>query len=498
MALDSNIRGVSSGVGAEVDTSNQLKVNLPVSGLLAGTVRDVYLRDSTTSREMRVTEEGEAYSASSRLMFYSNMNGATMLNNQFNSQATTMAGALTGGWLRLNSGSITTTNTGIAYQTTRTFSIETGQSMRGKSKVRHTGGALANKQAELGFGMYQVAANQAGATVEFLGFRWTQGGNLIGVMEYSTGGAVTSQTININAGIPLTDNVSREYEVIVTDNAVEFWIDNVYQASIKFAADAPGITKGAAYPFYYRLFITTATATAPLFDIGNLSVLKVGAEADMAISYRQALMGRASWYPQTGLTGTNGNTATNTASGTAPTASTGSNAATALTGLGGYFALNAASFTAANVNVIVAAYQNPAVPIAAGAATDTRNLVITDLHISPLVVTTALTAGGAVLNWFITVGNTAVSQATTDAAGTTALGSKSPRIIPLSAVDISTSAQAAASVSARSGGSDFTFQTPIVVHPGEFVSVGVRVLQFGAAATAGVYSGSVGFGGYWD
>jgi hypothetical protein len=334
--------------------------------------------------------------------------------------------------------------------------------------------------------------------VEFLGFRWTVGGQLLGILEYSTGGAPQSQTVSINGGVPLSDNVAREYEVLVTDNVVEFWINNVYQASIPLPADGPGIVKGAGYPVLFRQFIGTATATAPLFDIGNLAVYKVGAEADIPISFRQALMGRSSWNAQTGLTSTAGNSATNTTSGTAPTATTGSNAATALTGLGGFYALNAASFTAVNTNVIVAAYQNPALPIAAGAATNGRNLVITDLHISPLVCTTALTAGGAILEWFVAVGGSTVSQATGDTAGTTAIGSKSPRIIPLSAVDISVAAQAVATLCARSGGSDLTFATPLVLHPGEWIEVGVRVLQFTAVATAGVYSGGVGFGGYWD
>lgn len=500
MAMDTNVRGFSSGRGVEVDTQNRLLVALSQDPTLAAHIQTAYLRDAATSRVMRVTPEGEAYGASSRLMFASDFNGATLLNNQWNTQATTMAVALTAGFLRLNSGAITTTNTGASVSTARSFVLEDGMLIRLKGRIRHSNAAVANKQAEFGIGMYQVAANQAGATVEFVGFRWTVGGNLQGIVEYSTGGAPVTLTTGtaINGGVPHSDNVSREYEVVVTASFAEFWIEGLFVAAIPLPADGPGLTKGAGYPVIARLFIGTAAPLAPIFDIGDVSVYKVGAEADIPVAYRQALMGRSSFYPQTGLAGANGNTAANVVSGTAPTAATGSNTSAALTGLGGFYALNAASLSAANANVIVNAFQNPAFPIAAGAANNGRNLVITDLNVSPLVCSTALTGGGAVVEWFAAIGNTAVSQATTDAAGTTALGSKSPRIIPLGTVDVSVAAQAAGTVCARTGSGTFSFTTPLVVHPGEFISVGLRVLQFGAAATAGVYSGGVGFGGYWD
>lgn len=497
MALDSVIRGVSVGTGADVDSNSNLKVNLPVNALQSGFVQDAYVRDTSTARTMRVTEEGEAYSAIGRLMFYSDFNGATMLNNQFNSQATTMASALTAGFLRLNSGLITTTNTGIAYNSARQFSLEGAQAMRFKYRVRHSNATVANKQMDLGYGMYQVAANQAGATVEFAGFRWTLGGGLIGVLEYTAGGAPTSLTVNINGGVPFSDNVTREYEVVVTVNRVEFWVGGVFQAEIVTAPDAPELFKAAAYPILARLYIGTATSLAPTFDIGEIAVSKIGPEADLPINYRQALMGRHSSYAQTGLAAATGNTAVNVASGTAPTATVGSNTAAAATGLGGFYACTATNMGTTNANTILIAYQNPATPIAAGAATHGRNLIITDLYLGPMAVTTVLVGGGSLMQWFVSIGNTAVSQATTDAAGTTAIGSKSPRIIPLSTIDSVSAAAAAGTVAARTGDSGITFSTPMIVHPGEFFSVGVRCIT-GTAITSGVISGGVGVSGYWD
>ena len=237
---------------------------------------------------------------------------------------------------------------------------------------------------------------------------------------------------------------------------------------------------------------------APLFDIGETSVVKLGPEADTPVPYRQAMMGRHSAYPQSGVTNTNGNSAVAVVNGAAITATVGTNAVAASTGLGGYYACTCTNMGIALNNTIMNTFQNPAFTLVQGAATHGRNLIITGIRISPMVVTTALTGGGAVVNWWVAVGNTAVSQATTDAAGSTTLGSKSPRIIPLGVIDIITAAQAAGTVCARTGDSYYALETPLVVHPGEFISVGTKTLQATAAISAGVLTGAVGYGGYWE
>jgi len=495
--------GVSSAGKANVDTNFNLNVNLPVSGIQSGLARQNYLRDAATSRENRITEEGENYGASSRLMFYCDFNGAAagaLINTQWNQQQTTMTTALNAGFLRFNQGAITTINTGASANTWRTFGIEDGAALRLRAHIRHTQGAVSNKTFEFGFGYYDVAANQNAATNEFVGFRWTAAGALIGVLEYSTGGAPTTVTVNINGGVPFSDSVSRTYEVLVTDNQVEFWVAGVYQASIVFQTDAPGILKASGYGVLTRLYTAaSAPASAPVFDVGGVTVIKVGLEAEVPLSTRQALMGRHSNQGQAGLTATTGNTAAIPASGTAPTAATGSNTATVITGLGGYFRVNGASVTAtAHSNIIIASFQNPTVPETAGAANDARNLVITDIMISPMVVTTVLVGGGAVLEWFIATGATALSLATTDAIGGAAIGTSSPRITPLPTLDAFAAAAAVGTVGTRTGQSEIDLQTPIVVLPGQFFIVGFRSLQVSAAITAGTIDGGIGIGGFWN
>ena len=149
-------------------------------------------------------------------------------------------------------------------------------------------------------------------------------------------------------------------------------------------------------------------------------------------------------------------------------------------------------------NILVSSYLNPVVPETAGAANDGRNLVITDLSISPMVVMSALTGGGAVWEWFIAVGATSLSMAASDAIGGNTPGTSSPHVMPLAIVDSIAAAAAAGVVATRAGDSTISLQTPLVVFPGQYVLIGVRTLSVAAAITAGTFTGGIGVSGFWE
>lgn len=487
----------------KTDGNDNAMVNLPTTGTQAGFTRLGYRRDASSFYPAQISEEGGLETRQGRLLFHTNFNGAAagaLINNQYNSQTTTMTIVLNSGFLRFNNGAVTTANIGASIVSWRVFPIEAKSTISASAHIRHTQGAIANKQFEFGFGYYDVAGNQAAAMNEFIGFRWTQAGNLLGVVEYSAGGAPTTVTVNINGGTPYADSAVKRYEVQISQEQAEFWVDGVYQASIVRQADAPGICKASGYSVIARQMHTGSTpASAPVFDITNINVVRYGYEADIPISHRQAMMGRHSNQGQQGLTATAGNTALIQASATPPSGTTGSNTATTITGLGGWYALNGAAIVAGvHSNVIIASYQNVLIPEAAGAANDGRNLVITDLQISPMVVSTVLVGGGAAWVWFIAVGSTALSLATTDAAGTTAIGTASPRVMPLALMDSFAAAAAVGTIGTRAGNSSISLQTPLVVEPGRFVHIGIRTHYVNAAITSGVISGGIGVSGYWD
>lgn len=496
------IKGGASVNTAEVDANSNLKVNLPTTASQSGFSRMSFVPVSTDTREARVMQSGEVYSTTGNRMFYSDFNGASagaLFNNQWNQQVTTMATALNGGFLRFNNAAVTTINTGCSVNTWAVFNIQTGSAIRLKGHIRHTNGSVANKQFDFGFGYYDVAANQANAMNEFAGFRWTQTGALLGVLEYSSGGAPTSVTVNLNGGVPYSDSVSREYEVVVTPNQIEFWMNNTYLGAIAQPNDAVGAFKANGYPVIARLFNgASAPSLAPVFDIGSVGVESIGVDIDLPVSTMRALTGRHIMNNQAGIQATNGSPVVVPASGTAPTAATGSNVATVSTGLGGLYRMNGASVIATtHSNIIVFSFQNPVIPEVAGAATDARPFVVTDIFISPMVVSTVLVGGGAVWNWFCATGSTALSLATTDAIGGAAIGTKSPRYIQLPVTDTVAAAAAAGTVLTRNGASAINLVTPIVVNPNEFLHFGIRAPYVLAAITSGTIDGSIGLSGYY-
>jgi hypothetical protein len=216
----------------------------------------------------------------------------------------------------------------------------------------------------------------------------------------------------------------------------------------------------------------------------------------------QAKQGKSSYYYQPDITAAAAATHSFPASGTAPTAAVGSNTASAFnlaTSLGGIYRNTLTGVTVTlSTNILVSSYQNPAIPTAAGVATNARNFVCTGLSISPMVVTTALVGGGFTALWFAAIGGNAISLATTDADGTTAPATKAPRYVPLALSSTLAATAALATVSTDVGDHSYTFPTPLVVHPGEFIQVGFRTIAVTAAVTAGSVDGMISINGYWE
>jgi hypothetical protein len=495
---------MSITIGAPLDANGNITVAEPLDPKEAGFVQQAYVPDSTISAKIgRVTQDNGSYTAEPRQLLDLDFNSAsTTWFTKIGTNATTMTKAVTNGYMRLNASAITTTTTGIAIYTWRAFTIENGYDLRVKAHIRTNNAAATSKQAEIGLGYYGFAAGQAAQMNEFIGFRWTTAGALLGVVGTSTGGAPTEQTANLNGGVPLADNVAFEYEIVVTDVDVEFWISGVFQARIAKPAGSWGIIKSVSYPWVARIFNSGAASAAMTLDIGDVSVVKIGCDDGTSHPFRMALMGKSSYYYQPDLSAAAVATHVWPASGTPPTAAIGSNTASAANNLavmGGLVRNTLTGVTATlSTNILWTAYQNPTFPTAAGAATNARNFYVTGIGISPMVVTTALTGGGFTAVWFASIGNNAISLATTDADGTTALSTKAPRIVPLTLVSTLAATAAVGVVSTDVGDHYWQFPTPLAVHPGELISVGFRTIAVTAAVTAGTADCAININGYWD
>lgn len=489
---------------ANVDANGNLAVNAPTNPAQAGFVQQSFVPSATAPAKIqRITGDNGAYAAEPRQLFDLDFNAAsTVWSPKFGTNATTMTRAIQNGYLRLNNSAITTTTTGISIYSWCVVTVENGYDIRVKQYIRHANATATSKQAEVGLGWYGFAAGQAAQMNEFVGFRWTTTGGLQAVLSTSQGGAPTEQTENINGNVPFSDNVAREYEVILTELDAEFYVDGAFQARIPKPSGSWGVFKGASLPWIARIFNSGVASAAMTLDIGDVSIIKAGCDDGTPHAYRMALMGKSSYYYQPDLTTAATATHIWPASGTAPTAAAGTNVASAANNLAvmGGLVRNTLTGVSATLstNLLWTAYQNPANPVAAGAATNARNFYVTGIGISPMVVTTALTGGGFTAVWFAAIGNNAISLATTDADGTTALATKAPRIVPLTLISTLGAAAALGTVSTDVGEHYWRFPTPLVVHPGEFISVGFRTLAVTAAVTVGTADCAININGYWD
>lgn len=497
--------GSSSSGKANVDSNYNLNVVTPSTNTQAGFTRQTYLATSTIAKDAKVTEEGLQYMAEARQLLDIDFNSAsTAWNGKLGTNATTMTKAVQNGFMRLNNSAITTTTTGIAIYSNRTINIESGYEYVVSFQMRHTNATATNKQAEFGLGYYAFAAGQAAQMNEFIGFRFKTDGTVAAVVGTTTGGA-PSETETTLAGFPGSDATSREYKTIITEKSIEFWIDGVYQTRITKPTTFYSAIKAVSYPFIARVFNSGAASAAATFDISNISVMKVGADDGMPHPFRMAAMDKSAYYAQPDVLAAATATHNSPATGAAPTAATGSNTASVLNNtaqMGGLFSMNAASLTTTNnSNILISAYQNPAMPTAAGAATNARNLYVTAVMVSPMVVTTVIAGqtGNNAFQWLAWIGQTATSLATADADGTTAVAQKAPRLVPLGLVSQIAANAAAGVVTTDVGNYQYVFPTPLVIHPGEFIAVGVRqVLANTVAASSGVLQGSININGYWD
>lgn len=495
--------GASSAGIANVDSNFNLKVNLPTDVTQAGYAQLAFSPDGAISKIQRITENGGLYIAEGRQILDIDFNAAsTVWAAKIGTNATTMTKSVQNGYMRLNNSAITTTTTGISIYSTRVVIFEEGYDYRFKASIRHNNSTATSKQAEIGFGYYAFGTGQAAYMNEFIGFRWTTTGGLLGVVATSSGGAPTEQTIQINSNVPFSDNVARDYELVFTTTAVEFYANNIYQGRITVPSGSWGLTKQGSLPVIARIYNSGTASAAMTFDIGDISVRKVGPDDGQNHNSRLAAMGKSSYYFQPDITTATTATHNLPASGTAPTAATGSNTASVLNStaqMGGFFRMNGATITAtAQSTFWVAGYQNPSLPTAAGGATNARNFYVTSITVSPLVVSSTLTGGGFVANWFAAIGATALTSATTDADGTTAVAQKTDRLVPLARVTSFAAAAAAGVIETGAGENSVQFPTPLVIHPGEFLKIGLRTFQVTAAVTAGTIDGSINVNGYWD
>lgn len=484
MAL--KIAGKDTGNVAEVSALNELKIISPGTlngdgnpSIVGNYSTGIFEADAGTVTGAPTQKQGDI-SANYRqrvgidsLQFNEQFNGTALNSTLWSSNLTTFTTSVTGGFLTLNASTLTTANAVARVSSYRGFPAFGSYPLQIEVEAIVSGNASqSNNVIEIGCGFATgVAAPTDGAF-----FRYKADGLFTCVVCYNS-------VENVSADLPEPSVMERHHYVVVVGNDyVEFWIDNVLYANIPVANGNGMALLNQNTPVLMRIYNTaTPPSVAVQLKVASVS-LSIG-DMNMTKDWGHTMCGFGGHGSQGQTGGVMGSTAlyTNSLAPGAGAVMTNTTAALGV-GLGGQFA--ALPTLAANIDGIISSYQVPA----STAAAPSKTLYINGVKIQGAVTTVLVgNATPVIYAHSLAYGHTSLSLATAEGVTT-----KAPRRIPLGY----DSYAAAAAVGTLGLPVIMTFDNPIVVQPGEFVQiVGKNV---GVVTTTGVITFLITFDAYWE
>lgn len=493
MALDTNLKGVTSGTGAEVNTANELRVtggSATVNN--AGYTVVQYeldagsLRSGATYRKSPLVSEDQRMNVGLDTPQFDYTFNATSQNTntwKVTTATTTMALTQSSGFLNLNSGNVGTANAAVGYSTNQTFTLRGNASSHYELMFSKSTNLAANQTFELGLFTSTATGAAPPAPADGAYWRYTSAG-LIGVVNYN-GTETPSGVLVADSAIPI--NTVKFLKIILSQSAAEFWYDGKFAGELAVPAGngAPFMSTGLPYTIQARN--TAAVSGGALLKFAGFHADQNDLNLELPFPMQQARLGLGAYQGQDG--GTMGSTALVTTSATAAAAALSNSAPIAqFQGFGGFFQI--LPTLTAGTDGIVCSYQNPV----GGINQTSRTMVITGVHISA-GVSTILTGGPVIFAYSVAFGTVVTASGlnlgSAESASFAAATTKAPRRLPLGIQSF------AAAAAAGVQGNDLVRQlsTPIIVHPGENIAIAARNL--GVVTTAGAIAVSVLFDGFY-
>ena len=385
--------------------------------------------------------------------------------------STTLTITWAGGSLNTNGTSVTTTGTACQIQTYRYFPLLGAGAVYFETTMCLSAAMPAN--VNIDFGGMTLAAAGTSVPTDGVYFRINAGG-VFGVLN-SNGTETTTSAFTFTQS-PLVYN---KFTITSTQSEVEFWIDDVLMAHVDRGNGVSQPHYAASVPFAIRHHHTGVAVGVVQAKFGGYSVTLGDMDTQRMWSSTMAGQGLSSVQGASGHT--QGQTANNVNS-TVPATATLSNTAAGYATLGGRFLFAAPA--GAETDYALFAYLNP-VPTTGITG---RNLVIRGVWIETFNAVVAVATTPTVLEWSLGVGSTAVSLATADAAAT-----RAPRRIALGSQSFLVGALAGT----NSERCDVNLDAPVVVEPGTYMHIILRV-PYGTATATELFRGMVGINGYWE
>ncbi len=468
---------------AEVNSSNQLKViqetDVSTNPNNVGAVRAFNENDpgsktgSPYLKSSEVSQDFRSRVGLDTVLFSYTFNAITQNTGLWKYAATTMAMAQSAGFLNVNSAGTSTVSGNFAYlQTWRYFPLIGTAPIC----VELTGAFTILPQVNEVFLMGLGVATGAAEPVDGIWLELTSDG-LKGCVRYNSGVAAKQTLINGASLATFPLNSNSKYTITIGEREIEYWIDDVLYGEQPIPTGQGQAFLSTSLPLFIQKYNNGTVGSSPT------SILKVG---DVTVTLMDIATNKT-WAGQMAGTGlglqtldggtfTNGAQQIQWANTALPTAAAATNTTAALGAfLGGIFQMNAAATSA--TDVIISSYQNPL----GGVNQTARTVYLRGIQVD-LVNAGAANSATVPSTYAVAVawGSTAASLVTTEAGSFVNNTTKIRRIQPIGTLSIPINAvigqQAPYSC-------QFDFEAPILVNPGEFVGVVVKILSGAATAS---------------
>lgn len=471
------LEGNTSGRVAEVDENSSLLVNAPLdeskSGILA-IAAESHNGDTGAARLVRSAEISPDYRLRVGLdsPLWNDVFSHTVLNtSKYAGVTSTATIALAGGKMTLNAGNSVASGAVARVQTFRTFPLYLSYALYADFEVSITQPPVLNNVIEVGMGYAATTAKPTDGVF----FRVDASGQLTGVINNN--GAETQVVLNFAPKA----NTAFHALIVEHNDRTEFWIDDILYGTIVTPVAIGSPCLSMSLPLLVRTYNAAATGTAQQLNILSCSVSLADMNNTRLWATQMAGMGQSCVNAPDGSAA--GFTA-NYVNSTVPVSATLSNTAAGYTTLGGQFQF--AAVAGAETDYALFAYQ---VPVGA-AAVPAKNLIIRGVRIDTINTGAAVATSATVLQWALGAGSTNVSLATTDSATT---GARAPRRLALGIQSF----PIAAAIGAVAEAVDVNLDAPIMVEPGTFVHIMLK-MPLGTATASQIIRGTVRVNGYFE
>ena len=508
MALDILINGGSNTAGkANVDTNYNSMVNNPgfdSTGTSLGggslnapamysEVDDGTLTGARETLSPEVDKDYRLRVAHDNLLDQEIFNYTAQNTGKHTFTFTTLAATIAANGITTNSGSITTTTTGLTFGTFAMFPVGGTQGIICETSVAFS--AQPNANTIIDFGLFQRGATTAFAPTDGMFFRMTASG-MQGVINYGAGDITVALTIAKGVSpFVYTNNAVNRYLIQSNNVSTSFWVNNYKVGEILTPAGVNFPCKSLALPWSFRHAIfggAAGSVTQALFSDYRVHIRGIQYADSLGVVGNRVLGA---------YQGLSGNTMGQLIAGTVtagtlvkPTAAVPLNASLATNlpnSLGGRIWEALTAGLAVNTDGIFVSFTVPA----GSTLVQGKRLKLTGIRLTGFIST--VVAGGPIqTEWYLAFGHTADSLATTESTSMASATTKAPRRIMLPGFTQTITAAQAVNTMIAQPLPFIHFSEPVYVNPGERIALVAN--RTGTALTGGVLSYTYQFEYSWE